>query len=54
MFRKIMTINAMQLFIQTTKTPNPNFLKFLPNGKVVMGDKGTVDMPSEEAAIQVS
>lgn len=44
----------MQLFIQTKKTPNPDFLQFLPNGKVVMGDKGTVDMPSEESAIATS
>ena len=44
----------MQLFIQTKKTPNPDFLKFLPNGKVVMGDQGTVDMPSEESAIKQS
>jgi hypothetical protein len=25
------------IFIQTQKTPNPDFLKFLPTGKVVMG-----------------
>ena len=32
------------LFIKTEKTPNPNFLKFIP-GKTVMGDKGTMDFP---------
>ena len=47
MFRNFLTTIRMQLFIQTQKTPNPDFLKFLPNGKVVMGDKGTVDIPSE-------
>lgn len=54
MLRKKLLVPFMQLFIQTKKTPNPDFLKFLPNGKVVMGDQGTVDMPSEESAIKQS
>lgn len=36
------------LFIQTKKTPNPNFLKFLPTAKVVMGAEDPVDIPSPE------
>lgn len=38
--------NLFNLFIQTQKTPNPNFLKFLPISKVVMGDQDTVDIRS--------
>jgi hypothetical protein len=38
--------NFFNLFIQTQKTPNPNFLKFLPASKVVMGDSDTVDIRS--------
>lgn len=42
------------LFIQTQKTPNPNFLKFLPASKVVMGDLNTVDIRSLEEASRLS
>ena len=35
----LLTRTLFNLFIQTQKTPNPNFLKFLPVSKVVMGDK---------------
>jgi hypothetical protein len=30
------------IFIQTKKTPNPNFLKFIPTGKIIM-EEGTMD-----------
>jgi len=33
-----------QLFIQTQKTPNPNFLKFVPVSKTVMGAEDPVDI----------
>jgi hypothetical protein len=33
-----------QLFIQTQKTPNPNFLKFVPTAKIVMGAEDPVDI----------
>jgi hypothetical protein len=36
---------ARGLFISTKTTPNPNFLKFLPN-KPIMGGEGTMDFPS--------
>jgi Fe-S cluster biogenesis protein NfuA len=38
------------MFIQTESTPNPATLKFLP-GKPVL-DRGTLDMPTREAAAQ--
>jgi hypothetical protein len=33
--------------IETVKTPNPNFLKFIPAGRQVLGDEGTLDIPSK-------
>jgi Fe-S cluster biogenesis protein NfuA len=38
------------MFIQTEATPNPATLKFLPGRPVL--DRGTLDMPSREAAAQ--
>ena len=38
------------MFIQTEATPNPATLKFLP-GRAVL-ERGTLDMPSKEAATQ--
>lgn len=32
--------------IDTFQTPNPNFLKFVPSGRQVLGDEGTLDIPS--------
>jgi Fe-S cluster biogenesis protein NfuA len=37
------------MFIETEGTPNPATLKFLP-GREVMGERGTADFPSAEAA----
>ena len=34
--------------ISTHITPNPNFLKFVPDGHRVLGDMGTLDMVSKE------
>ena len=42
------------LFIQTQKTPNPNFLKFIPTSKLVMGPDDPVDIDSPEKAFNVS
>ena len=42
------------LFIQTQKTPNPNFLKFIPISKLVMGSDDPVDIDSPEKAFNVS
>lgn len=38
--------NSFNLFIQTSKTPNPNFLKFIPVSKSVMGSYDPVDISS--------
>ena len=34
--------------IETMGTPNPNFLKFIPVGHKVLGDEGTLDIPSRQ------
>ncbi|RAI59635.1 NifU family protein [Roseicella frigidaeris] len=39
------------MFIETEGTPNPATLKFLP-GREVMGDRGTADFASAEAALR--
>lgn len=35
-----------KISIETIKTPNPNFIKFIPVGCRVLGDEGTLDIPS--------
>jgi hypothetical protein len=42
------------LFIRTQKTPNPNFLKFIPTAKTVMGAKDPVDIPTLDDAYKIS
>ena len=42
----ILTRILYPLFIHTHKTPNPNFLKFVPTNKLVMGTADPVDIPS--------
>lgn len=42
------------LFVHTQKTPNPNFLKFVPTAKIVMGSKDPVDIPTVDEAYKVS
>ena len=44
--RKLMSL----IHIDTLKTPNPNFLKFVPTGKDVMGNKGSLDIPGPQYA----
>ena len=34
--------------IELMKTPNPNFLKFVPVGHQVLGEQGTLDISSEQ------
>jgi len=42
--------NALRsIFVQTKPTPNPNFLKFVPGGKVVM-ESGTMDYSASRFA----
>lgn len=49
---KISKINFLQnaiiqkIAIETMKTPNPNFIKFIPVGHSVLGDQGTLDISS--------
>jgi hypothetical protein len=39
---------ARNIAIETAKTPNPNFIKFIPVGHSVLGDQGTLDIPSAQ------
>jgi hypothetical protein len=39
------------LFIQSTETPNPNFLKFSPTGKVLL-EEGTFDFSTTRQALK--
>lgn len=39
-----------ELHIDTLKTPNPNFLKFVPMGKDIMGKKGSLDIVGPQYA----
>ena len=47
MINKLINKVAAPIFIQTKKTPNPDFLKFVPGSHVVMGDKDPVDIATE-------
>jgi hypothetical protein len=52
---RILTRNIQaNLFIQTKKTPNPDFLQFLPQSQIVMGANDSVDIPDEVTAIKMS
>ena len=42
------------LFIQAHKTPNPNFLKFVPTAKIVMGAQDPIDIENETQAYKKS
>ena len=47
--RKMMSLTTKMIkmiSIETMGTPNPNFLKFIPVGHKVLGDEGTLDIPS--------
>ena len=48
-FRTPSTFVFYSLFIQTKVTPNPNFLKFVPTGKLVM-KTGTMDITAPKYA----
>lgn len=47
MSKLILTLRQ-SIVIETAKTPNPNFIKFIPVGHNVLGDQGTLDIPSVE------
>lgn len=42
--------NCYFIHIESLKTPNPNFLKFVPDNHMVLGDKGTLDISSVQYA----
>jgi len=42
----LLQIIRRNITIETSKTPNPNFLKFIPLGYNVLGEEGTLDIPS--------
>ena len=54
MLRRLITKLQAGLFIQTKKTPNPDFLQFLPQSLIVMVANDSVDIPDEETAIKTS
>lgn len=45
-FRSLFLQLRRSIAIETAKTPNPNFLKFIPVGQEVLGNQGTLDIPS--------
>ena len=45
----VLTTKMMKsISIETMQTPNPNFIKFVPVGHSVLGDEGTLDIPSKK------
>jgi len=36
--------------VELANTPNPNSIKFIPVGHKVLGDQGTLDIPSQQYA----
>lgn len=46
LLNKIILKITHNIAIETAKTPNPNFIKFIPVGHSVLGDQGTLDIPS--------
>ena len=41
---------SYNIHIESFNTPNPNFLKFVPERTDIMGEKGTMDISSEKFA----
>lgn len=54
MLKNLIVKIRANLFIQTKKTPNPDFLQFLPQSHIVMGANDSVDIPDEDTAIKTS
>jgi hypothetical protein len=44
MLKNLMVLIHARLFIQTKKTPNPNFIQFLPQAQIVMGSNSSIDI----------
>lgn len=50
-YKVLLSNNIIALIhIDSLKTPNPNFLKFIPCGKDILGGKGTLDISSVQYA----
>lgn len=53
-FKRLATLSGLttkivkHASIETLKTPNPNFIKLVPIGHQVLGDEGTLDIPSRK------
>jgi hypothetical protein len=45
--KSLTTVLKKYVRIESMKTPNPNFLKFVPIGHQVLGETGTLDIPSK-------
>lgn len=54
MLHRLIKNIQVRLFIQTKKTPNPDFLQFLPQSQIVMGANDSVDIPDQQTAIKTS
>ena len=44
--KKVELVKQMQayIYVEAKPTPNPNFLKFIPEGQNVLGSEGTLDI----------
>ena len=51
-FNKALLTNKFlyQIYIQSQTTPNPNYLKFIPEGRKVLGADGTLDISDSKFA----
>lgn len=43
-------ISKFNIYVEAQKTPNPNFLKFIPDGHNVLGQEGTLDISDPKYA----
>jgi hypothetical protein len=48
LFASLFKVCKQGIAIETSKTPNPNFIKFIPVGHTVLGDMGTLDISSPQ------
>jgi hypothetical protein len=48
LFQSLVTRIMLNIQIESVKTPNPNFLKFIPVGREILGEKGTLDISSKQ------
>ena len=48
--KKILYRGIQTIFVQSHVTPNPNYLKFIPQGEKVLGEDGTLDISDRKFA----